>query len=218
MKCKTCKKSFTPKYREPWCSDPECKEKYLDSDHAKKYLKAIATKAKKQVKQQDREKMNAMKENIQKKSDFEKVLETAINALVKKIDYGHQCISCDHKRHSLALPHAGHYHSVGAQKYLRYHLVNIWLQCKKCNVDSSGNPIPYLRNIEAIYGKQVKEYMEYDLIRASQPLKLSNQEYKELAAKVRMINKRLPEEVVYTNEQRLSLRRAINQEIGIYHF
>lgn len=217
MKCKACKKSFTPKFREPWCSDP-CKQDYLETDSAKKYLQSLAKKAEKKKKQIDREKINAMKENIQRKSDFEKILETAINTLVKKIDFGHQCISCDHKRHFLANPHAGHYHSVGAQKYLRYHLLNIWLQCKKCNVDSSGNPIPYLRKIETIYGKEVKEYIEYDLIRHSTPLKLSNQEYKELAAKVRMICKRLPEEVVYTNEQRLALRRAFNEEIGIYQF
>jgi len=218
MKCKICKTSFTPKYKEPFCQKPECRKAFVDSDQSKKFLKANATKAEKKAKQQDREKTKAMKENIQKKSDFEKVLETAINALVQKIDFGHQCISCDNKRHSLARAHAGHYHSVGAQKYLRYHLVNIWLQCKKCNLDYSGNPIPYLRNIEAIYGKTVKEYMEYDLIRLSQPLKLSNQEYKELAAKVRMINKRLPEGMVYTNDQRLALRRQFNEEIGIYQF
>ena len=60
--------------------------------------------------------------------------------------------------------------------------------------------------------------MEYDLVRLAVPLKLSNQEYKEYAAKVRAINKRLPEEKVYTNEQRLALRRAFNEELNIYQF
>ena len=217
MKCKSCKKSFTPKFREPWCSDP-CKISYLETDHAKKYLKALASKAKKKAKQIDREKMKAMKESSQRKSDFEKILENAINALIKKIDYGHQCISCTDKNVNWSRKEAGHYHSVGAQKYIRYHLVNIWAQCNKCNQKLSGNPIPYLRNIEAIFGKEVKEYMEYDLVRLAVPLKLSNQEYKEYAAKVRAINKRLPEEKVYTNEQRLALRRAFNEELNIYQF
>lgn len=218
MKCKICKTSFTPKYREPFCQKPECRKAFVDSDQSKKFLKAIAAKAEKKAKQQDREKMKAMKENTQRKSDFEKVLENAINALVKKIDFQHKCMSCDNKEVTWSTKEAGHYHSKGAQKYIRFHLVNIWVQCNKCNQKLSGNPIPYLRNIEAIYGKTVKEYMEYDLIRLAQPLKLSNQEYKELAAKVRMINKRLPEGMVYTNDQRLSLRRQFNEEIGIYQF
>jgi hypothetical protein len=78
---------------------------------------------------------------------------------------------------------AGHYRSVGACPELRFHPMNVHLQCEHCNSHLSGNIIEYRRRLATKIGVDRVEWLEGK----HEPLKLTIDEiinltdhYKEL--------------------------------------
>lgn len=63
------------------------------------------------------------------KSHQEKLTQEACNKLVRLLDHGKPCISCDEYRPL----EAGHFRSVGSCPELRYCLLQIHGQCRACN-------------------------------------------------------------------------------------
>lgn len=56
--------------------------------------------------------------------------------------------------------HAGHFLSVGAHPELRFLEINIWRQCKPCNVDLSGNVLLYRKELIKRIGIENVEFLE----------------------------------------------------------
>ena len=85
-------------------------------------------------------------------------LQTAFNAWVRERDRGRPCISCG--RQHQGQWHAGHYLSVGARPELRFHPLNVWLQCAPCNTHLHGNLILFRVNLIKEIGIEAVEWLE----------------------------------------------------------
>jgi hypothetical protein len=113
--------------------------------------KAIVRKKKAQTK--------VMREKIKTLSDYAKETQTIFNRYIRLRDAGKGCISCLTTKPNIQY-HAGHYRSVGAAPQLRFHELNVWLQCSSCNNHKSGNSIEYRINLIKRIGIDKVEWLE----------------------------------------------------------
>lgn len=206
-KCKNCKEFYMPQNeREQKAITPICGyrcaiERVRKLDEAKKN---------KEVKK-ERKDWYIKNDKI---AVFEKKLQDEVNAIVRLIDYGQPCISCQLYPKK---PQAGHYHSRGANKTLAYHLHNEHLQCYQCNERKGGNIILYNQGLINIYGKDYKEYVEYTLVREHKSLNLTRWQLIEFQKKASKLKKELQGiNQVYDSKTRLQLRDYYNNLLGIY--
>lgn len=193
MLCRSCKDEYIPLYRNGIKMSNFC-------------IKCLSEKGKKKI-DKDR------KDSIKGLPEFKKDLETQINTIIRLIDKGLNCISCNSKGNS-----AGHFHSVNSNGSLRYNLHNLHLQEYSCNGEKGGNIIKYGQGLINIYGKEYKEYVEYDLVRLYPTIKLTIEELKEAIGKAKNVVKILKtEDKEYNPEERLQRRTFFNKIIGIYN-
>jgi len=197
-KCKNCLCAFQPFNPLQYICCPSCAVIYNKKLEAKK----IDVKVKE------------MKDGLKGLKEYKKDLEVEINTIVRLIDKGCDCISCNSKGNS-----AGHFHSVAANGSIRYNLHNLHLQEYSCNGEKGGNVIKYGAGLIYVYGKEYKEYVEYDLVRLYPEIKLSLHEIKEAIKKARNVVKILKvEDKEYSPKERLQKRNFFNKVIGIYKF
>ena len=111
------------------------------------------------------------KDKVQTAADVKKILQRNVNKLVRLIDTEQNCISCGGV---CKKPQAGHFYSSGGNINLTFNLLNIWVQCYKCNMMLSGNVRSYQDSLINMYGlcfiddltalKQVQhKYTKHDL-------------------------------------------------------
>lgn len=153
---------------------------------------------------------NKKPEKIKDKKYYQKKLQEEINTIVRLIDSGKGCISCNHGwgNNWTREKHAGHRMSVGSTPELRYNLHNIFLQCSTCNIDKNSNIHQYNDGIKQIYGLRYYEYISS--LRMLYPsLNLTREELKEYIIRARKVKTRL-----FTGEN--ISRTEINEIIGIY--
>ncbi len=164
----------------------------------------------KQVKKETRNWIKEQKEQIKRKSDYEREMQYIVNWIVRAIDSEKGCISCSHGWNEkwTRRQQAGHYHSVGVHSNLRFNVFNIFLQCQRCNEFLSGNIRNYRTGIIYHYSHDLIEYIE-SLPRLYPDLKLTIPELKDCLKRVKMIKKEILNGKDYT-------RKQINQIIGIY--
>ena len=156
-----------------------------------------------------------MKENLKTLSDYHKELEKEINTIVRLIDKEHNCISCGKKPKILF---AGHYHSVGSKRPIRFNLLNIYGQCYSCNGEKGGLLLEYGKGLIDNFGLAHKEFCEYDLVRNYQILKLGKDEIEKAKHIAKQIIKVLTlENKTYSPKERIELRNKFNKMIGIYN-
>jgi hypothetical protein len=148
-KCKICKTSFKPfSSLEQWCS-PHCG--YLLSK------KRVEAKNKSEAKI-ERKELKKRKDKLKNKSDWLKDAQNnACNPYIRLRDEGELCISCQKPPKK---KNAGHYLSVGAHPELRFHPMNIHLQCEHCNTYKSGNQANYRINLINKIGIDIVEFLE----------------------------------------------------------
>jgi hypothetical protein len=198
-KCKVCENKYEVDPYKPfigWCS-VDCGYKYQQILKSKKEKKELST----------------MREKIKGLPEFKKDLEKEINHIIRLIDKGCKCISCNAKGNS-----AGHYHSVGANGSLRYNLHNLHIQEYSCNGEKGANIVKYGQGLIEIYSKEYKEYIEYDLVSLYPTIKLSISEIKDAITKAKNVVKILKtEDKEYNPEERLQRRTFFNKIIGIYN-
>jgi hypothetical protein len=166
---------------------------------------------------QKKEKQAWKKEETEKlmtKSDYEKLLETEINTIVRLIDKGQPCIASGATNCKF---NAGHFIAVGSNKSIRYNLHNIHIQSVQSNKDRGGEPIKYLDGLERIYGKEYAEYIHYEIRRKWSYMGWTISDLKEWTSIARLIVKELKElGNTYTPEERIELRTEYNFRLGIY--
>jgi hypothetical protein len=198
--CKICKIKFEPfKPLQQVCS-PACAILLADK-----------------VKEKERVKVKKeLKEKIKGSADYRKDLQVVINAIIREIDAGHNCISSG--RPYKTNDQAGHYYSVGAYPNLRFNLHNIYSQSVADNLYKSGNQIGYTKGLIREFGedwlklvtKLPEEYRE---------IKLDKEDIKQsiLNAKdfLKIVQEYKKENELMTSH-RIYLRNLGNKTIGIY--
>lgn len=120
-----------------------------------------------------------------KLSYFADKAQVQVNAYRRELLVGMPCISCG--RNHEGQIHAGHYIPRGRQPALRYTEINIWPQCKPCNVDLSGNAIEYRKSLVKIIGLELVEWLEgpHELMR------LRREDYESIEAEYKKKRKEL---------------------------
>lgn len=196
--CKWCKNIFTPERPIQPCCKIECAIAYAKDRTAKKLRSDNKVKLR----------------EIMTLSGHKKELQFVINQIVKYIDMGVNCISSDRKLTTSR--NSGHYLSSGSSPSIRFHLFNIHNQDIEQNKYRGGEPIKYLAGVVKMYGPEYAEEMQGLLLRYPN-LHITIPEVKEAKAKALKILARLKKENrTYSVQERIDLRRGINEEIGIY--
>ena len=137
-------------------------------DHALEFLtvkrKSERAKALLKTKREDKLKLNRRKEKLKGLSDWNKEAQASINRYIRARDHGKACISCgeisEQKRGGTM--EAGHYRSRGSASHLRFNLLNIHLQCSRCNRYLSGNVVEYRKELINRVGVSRVELLEND--------------------------------------------------------
>lgn len=209
-KCIVCGNAFVPKFSsfEKSCQNDDCRVSYSLSVLAKQ-----KTEKQKKIAREWKEEKKVIKEKIMTLSDWQKLLEKPINKICCLIDFGSTCISCNGK----TTPQAGHYHTVGSNKSIRFNLDNLHLQDYHCNCEKSGNIHQYDLGLIKRYGKEYWEYVKFDIVGKYPLLKIPKEEYQHKISIANSIVKWLQlQNKNYSPIERLQLRKKYNKEIGIY--
>jgi hypothetical protein len=141
------------------------------------------------------------------------VLQPIFNEIVRLIDYQCPCIATglyDGKMNG------GHFHSVNSNRTIALNLHNIHNQSYHSNGPTGGGDnIRYRQGIVRTYGQEYMDLM--DSLGRIQPIHLTKWEMVEIKEKASVIRLELKANLKYrTPEERIALREAINQKIGIY--
>lgn len=201
------------------CRNKECGVIFNPVTTLQKYcFQCTVSKAKFRVKKEDSKKWNVqkkiLKEKIKTLSDYKNDLQAEINKIARLIDYGHNCISCGGVPKKI---NGCHFHSVGSNPALRFNLLNIYLGCEHCNSFKGGNVHGYIDGLIREFGKEFYEYLKFELPQKYSILQLNKVEIKEKIKIAKDIVKVLNnDKEVLNNEQRIELRKIINEQIGIY--
>lgn len=162
-----------------------------------------------------KEEKKVMVENIKTLPEYKKDLELEINAIVRLLDRGHDCISGGFEWGKYKV-HAGHLYSVGSSPSIRFHLLNIFGQSEHDNLHLHGNGAIYLERIKVVFGKEVFDEIS-DLRHAYPVLKANVSEIKEATVIARQIKKSLIKmDTFFEIEERINLRKTYNKMIGLY--
>jgi len=203
-KCVICKQPFTPinSSLEKWCCP----------DHG--YLYSKQQKEKADRKEWSKKKVE-LREATKKKSEYEKDLEKLVNKLCRLVDLGQKCISCG----SVHANEAGHFMSVGSMPKLRFHLFNLWLQCRQCNGPKGSNGTIYRINLRTMYGSTFLDNLD-NLVKIA-PLHLSIPDLKEKIIESRLLVKEFEAaNLALTHPrnsvERIEMRKYINKRLNIY--
>lgn len=142
-------------------------------------------------------------------------LQDEINLTVRLIDKGHPCMTSNASYGNYVV-NAGHFYSVGSNPTLRYNLLNIFNQSQNDNSYKGGKGSNYGQSLKDTFGQAVRDEIE-SLPAKYKELHLSPIQAREALKRVRAINRVLAaEDRLYTTEERIEMRRHLNQEIGIY--
>lgn len=194
---------------EPVCSNNDCRLIY-----ALNYAKKQREQKEKSARKQSTLEKSVMKEKLKTLSEYKADLQKEINTLVREIDKGHLCISSRKPLNSKF--DAGHFYSRGSNPAISFNLMNIYGQSVHSNQHLSGDQINFLEGLEIDFGTEYKDYV-LSLKRLYPILKITIEDIKDKIYVVRGLIKwcRLQERQ-FTMDERVSLRKKFNSEIGIY--
>ncbi len=208
--------------KEKACKYSKCRKKFTpinplqyvcSYNHARLYAEEHQKKKEKNAHKSPKRATREEKQSIMTHGDWENKLQVQINTIVRLIDKGQNCISCNGD----TTPQAGHYHSVGANNSLRFNLHNIHIQDTNCNMHKSSNIIEYNAGLKKIYGEAYKNYVEIELRAIYKHIKLSIDEIREKMFLCKQIAKELKlTNSVYNSQERIGLRDKLNSRISIY--
>ena len=204
-KCKSCKTPFTPKH--------STTEVACSMNCAIELSKIIVTKQRNQTKRLEREKL---KSGLMTKGDYEKALQTKINYMVRLIDEGCRCIACNKVKPK---SDAGHFAARSSHPFLRFHLMNIWAECRYDNSYKSSK-FEYVDGLIRELGQDIFNYisglklewkdLSWEIHELKEWIKKSNECIKFIEAF--KSDKQIP----LNNSDRILLRVKVNELMGIY--
>lgn len=128
--------------------------------HTAKNADKIASKVRKEKREQDRK----AKEKLKTRAQWMREAQTAFNAYVRARDRDLPCISCglhkDDNHMTGSGWDAGHFRSRGSAPNLRFHLWNVAKQCVACNRYRSGAVSDFRRGLIKRIGLDKVEHIE----------------------------------------------------------
>jgi hypothetical protein len=154
--CKQCKAMYTPTRPLQSVCGFECA---IAQSRAKQ--EAARRAAERKEKRAHRER----REGLKTRSQWLREAQTAFNAYIRERDRNKPCISCGATYGDVVLGgkvDAGHYRGTGAAPEYRFHLLNCWAQCVKCNRNLSGNSVEYRKGLIRRIGLERVETLESD--------------------------------------------------------
>jgi len=209
-KCRICKEKFIPKNisTEVICEKYDCKVTY-----AMQIVEKQRVAKNKEIKKNNVKEKTVLKEKLKTISDWHNDLQKEINLIVRLIDKNHPCIS---SQRPLGKSYdAGHLFGRQSNPHIRYHLFNIWAQSVHDNQWKSGNQLEFVNGIEFTFGTEIKDYCLS--LKGLPSLKLTIDELKGFIQKAREVVKHLKlENRIFSDKERIDLRREYNDYIGIY--
>ncbi len=206
-KCKECKEEFLPQ----WFNQKNCFKEVCRGME----IKSILDKQK-QTQTKERNKIQReIKNSLKTKGEWKNDLQKEINSIIRLIDKGQNCMMCDTSNPKGFS--ACHYHSVGSNDTLRFHLLNIWGGGFHCNSAKGGNIIGYDEQLIEKYGRERWELIKFGIKRDVKGLHLTIDEIKDFIKVARGVVKELKKaDLVYSLENRWLIRERLNEQIGIY--
>lgn len=150
-------------------------------------------------------------DSVRNEKDWQSLLQTHINKIVRLIDKGQPCLAKG--IHSKQV-HAGHVYSRGSNATIRYNLHNIHRQSAQSNHFQNEDGI-FREGIVKEYGERYMEFIGG--LRSLTALNYSDVEYKQFSKKASKIALRLSkDERIYNKEERIQMRNLVNAELNIY--
>lgn len=186
------------------------KDWLMNSEAGKAKVERSRIRAHKLTEKEKRQKAKEQKIEIMRKSDYEKVLQSLVNAIVRMVDLDRGCISCEHgwDGNFHRQRHAGHRYSVRAHPGLRFDMFNIFGQCSICNNWLSGNELQYTKGLIKHHGQEYVEILEEHKLKYKEN-HLTIPELQEAIKNASEVKKQLI-------KGRYFGRQEINDKIGIY--
>lgn len=132
----------------------ECLIAYSKSESGQKAVQSVIRKD-----------IKERKEKLKSAGDYTKEAQAAFNKYIRIRDAEKCCISCSNPLQSATLGggfDAGHYRSRGAASHLRFNLLNVHGQCKKCNRYLSGAVTDYRIGLSRRISEQQLDAIECD--------------------------------------------------------
>ena len=106
------------------------------------------------------------REALKTKGDWTKEAQSALNSYIRERDHALPCMACGEFYGGNALTgggyDAGHYRSRGSAPAMRFHLLNIWRVCTRCNRELSGNIVEMRKNMVLRLGEDRVQGIEHD--------------------------------------------------------
>jgi hypothetical protein len=150
------------------------------------------------------------------KGDYEKALQVKINYMVRLIDEGCRCIACNKVKPK---SDAGHFAARSSHPFLRFHLMNIWAECRYDNSYKSSK-FEFVDGLIREFGQDIFDYitglklewkdLSWEIHELKEWIKKSNECIKFIEAFKK--DKQLP----LNNSDRILLRVQVNELMGIY--
>lgn len=192
---------------------PSCWKDWLINDtKGKEYLQRVSLKAKSKVKGEAKKtKTKELRKLMSVDAYRAKVLQPAINEIVRLIDFGQPCIASGSTTGKMA---GGHRKSVGSNRGISLNLHNIHIQSFQSNSWKGGDERAYDAGIIKIYGS---DYLEYLISLENHTAKFSKTELEEaykLACKFRIELRK--DKKVLSSRERINKRNEGNERIGLY--
>jgi hypothetical protein len=115
------------------------------------------------VKAQRKERARA-RESLKTLGEWTKEAQVELNKYIRERDFDKPCISCGNSPAQKfgGSMDAGHYRSRGAAPHLRFHLLNCYSQCVRCNRELSGNIVEMRKGIVQRIGEDRLAELEAD--------------------------------------------------------
>lgn len=204
-KCGECGERFAPYNNnslQKFCMQtPECIKAQLNHNHNQELKKADADKRKHDV------------DSLTVDGYRKKYIQPLINHIARLIDHNQPCIASKVTKGKFA---GGHYHAVGHNRTLAYNLHNIHIQAFHSNGPQGGQHIQYRHGLIEVYSREYSEYIDETLMQCP-TLHLTKQDLIDVKPRLQAIRTRLTKlGHTYTPDERIRLRNALNDEIGIY--
>jgi hypothetical protein len=144
----------------------ECRvnEALTHLERSRKTAQRKADKSHKEKTKALRRQSRAFKEANKTKSDWNKEAQAAFNKYIRARDYGKPCIACgamSQQKYGGTVD-ASHFRSRGSSPNLRFHLLNCWSGCTRCNRYLSGNITEYRKGLIDRIGLARVEELECD--------------------------------------------------------
>jgi hypothetical protein len=155
-------------------------------EHCANNVRKLADGHRKKVRVENYRTKKALNDNS--RSHQNELTQTEFNRWVRLTQAGDGCISCGTKNPNIQYC-AGHYLSRGARGDLRFNEDNVHLQCnKRCNLELSGNALPYRVNLIKKIGIDRVEALE---LNNSADAKRSIDDIKFIRSKYSALNREL---------------------------